>query len=162
MQDDVRMSLGCWYNHQLGPAGEGHEAYKLTCVHGQVICTRWYLATGTFQRDIRDITGISQTSLCRIVPTVFDCHDFSWPDIYSVSLYTSAQQDFRAVRVQDGLKLSSFTPTEQATGQHFITFLLSLSNFCCIFFLSLITIQSIKMFDTLLRKRMQYTLVKEV
>lgn len=41
--------------------------------HLQVLSVLGFLATGTFQREIADRSGISQSSMSRIIPDVLDC-----------------------------------------------------------------------------------------
>nr|XP_055063040.1 putative nuclease HARBI1 isoform X2 [Misgurnus anguillicaudatus] len=57
----------------LGPTLEREtQRTKAIPVHIQLLSTLGFLATGTFQREVGDICGISQPSLSRIMPAVLD------------------------------------------------------------------------------------------
>ncbi|KAI2646411.1 hypothetical protein H4Q32_025756 [Labeo rohita] len=57
----------------LGPVLEREtNRTKAIPVHIQLLSTLGFLATGTFQREVGDICGISQPSVSRIMPAVLD------------------------------------------------------------------------------------------
>ena len=59
--------------HDLGPMlARDTRRTNAIPVHIQLLSTLGFLATGTFQREVGDISGISQPSMSRTMPAVLD------------------------------------------------------------------------------------------
>ncbi len=59
---------------ELGPLLERQtQRNSATPVSIHVIMTVGFLATGTFQKELADRSGISQSSLSSVMPAVWDC-----------------------------------------------------------------------------------------
>lgn len=86
----------------LGPVLEREtNRTKAIPVHIQLLSTLGFLATGTFQREVGDICGISQPSVSRIMPAVLDAI-ISLAPTYIQFPYRNPQQaaikrDFHAI-----------------------------------------------------------------
>ena len=78
--------------HDLGPmlARDTRPTNALP-VHIQLLSTLGFLATGTYQREVGDISGISQPSMSRIMPAVLDAIISLAPD-YIQFPYVDPQQ----------------------------------------------------------------------
>lgn len=78
--------------HDLGPMLEQEtKRTRAIPVHIQVLSTLGFLATGTFQREVGDRSGISQPSMSKIMPAVLDAIISLGPN-YIQFPYTNPQQ----------------------------------------------------------------------
>uniref|UniRef100_A0A674A2Q1 Putative nuclease HARBI1 n=1 Tax=Salmo trutta TaxID=8032 RepID=A0A674A2Q1_SALTR len=78
--------------HQLSPVLEREpKRTNAILVHTQVLSTLGFLATGTFQREIADRSGISQPTMSRILPAVLHGIISLTPQ-YIQFLYTAVPQ----------------------------------------------------------------------